>query len=241
MQSVIIEIRAGAGGEEAALFARDLFKMYSKYAERKNWKVKIFDSSETELGGLKQIVFEIKGEDVFSKLKYEAGVHRVQRIPKTEKGNRIHTSTCSVAVLKKPESQQIKISPSDLKMDFFKSSGHGGQNVNKRMTAVRIIYLPTGIAVSSQSSRDLEQNKKAALDILEAKLFTKQQEELKNKELEKRKSQIGRAQRAEKSRTYNFPQDRITDHRIKKSWHNIEGIMEGKLDPIIKALQKADI
>jgi len=236
MQSIIMEIRAGAGGEEAALFAKDLFKMYSKYAERKNWKVKVFDSSETELGGFKQITFSIKGEGVFSKLKYEGGVHRVQRIPKTEKGNRIHTSTCSVAVLKKPEFQQIKISPSDLKMDFFKSSGHGGQNVNKRMTARRITHLPTGITVSSQTSRDLEQNKKMAQSILEAKLFSKQQQELESKELEKRKSQIGRAQRAEKSRTYNFPQDRITDHRIKKSWHNIEKIMDGNLDPIIKKL-----
>ena len=236
--SVIMEIRAGVGGEEAALFTQDLFRMYSKYAENKNWKVKILDSRPSDLGGLKQIIFQIKGKDVLSKLKYEGGVHRVQRIPKTEKGNRIHTSTCSVAVLPEPQEAQIKISPSEIKMEFFKASGPGGQYVNKRQTAVRILHLPTGIVVSSQTSRNLEENKKAALRILTAKLFEKQQKEIESKMMNERKSQIGRGERAEKIRTYNFPQDRVTDHRIKKTWHKIEKILDGNLDPIIEKLQK---
>jgi len=238
MNSIIIEIRAGAGGEEAALFAQDLFKMYSKYAESQNWKLKVLDCHQTKIGGLKQIIFEIKGEEVFSKMKYEGGVHRVQRVPKTEKGNRIHTSTVSVAVLEKPENTQIKLNPSDLRIDFFKASGPGGQYVNKRQTAVRITHLPSGIVVTSQTSRNLEENKKAALDILKAKLFEKERIEIESKIAGERKSQIGRAQRSEKIRTYNFPQDRITDHRIKKSWHNIEKILAGNLDPLIKAIQK---
>ena len=236
--SVIMEIRAGVGGEEAALFAQDLFRMYSKYAENKNWKVKILDSRPSDLGGLKQIIFQIKGKDVLSKLKYEGGVHRVQRIPKTEKGNRIHTSTCSVAVLPEPGEAQIKISPSEIKMEFFKASGPGGQYVNKRQTAVRILHLPTGTVVSSQTSRNLEENKKAALRILTAKLFEKQQKEIESRMMNERKSQIGRGERAEKIRTYNFPQDRVTDHRIKKTWHKIEKILDGNLDPIIEKLQK---
>jgi peptide chain release factor 1 len=237
--SIIIEIRSGAGGEEAALFAQDLFKMYSKYAENQSWKIKILDSNQIEMGGLKQIIFEIKGEDAYSKMKYEGGVHRVQRVPKTEKGNRIHTSTASVAVLQVPEQAQIKINPQDLKMDFYKSSGPGGQNVNKRQTAIRITYLPTGLIVSSQTSRNLEENKKAALNILEAKLFEKERKEIENKIAGERKTQIGRAQRSEKIRTYNFPQDRITDHRIGKKFYNIEKILAGNLDPIVKALQKS--
>jgi len=236
--SVIMEIRAGVGGEEAALFAQDLFRMYSKYAENKNWKVKILDSRPSDLGGLKQIIFQIKGKDVLSKLKYEGGVHRVQRIPKTEKGNRIHTSTCSVAVLPEPEESQIKIPPSEIKMEFFKASGPGGQYVNKRQTAVRILHLPTGIVVSSQASRNLEENKKAALRILTAKLFEKQQKEIESKMSNERKSQIGRGERAEKIRTYNFPQDRVTDHRIKKTWHKIEKILDGNLDQIITTLSQ---
>ncbi|MCD6270461.1 PCRF domain-containing protein [bacterium] len=236
--SVILEIRAGAGGEEAALFAYDLFRMYSKYAERQGWKVRVLDSNQTELGGLKQIVLQIKGKDVFEKLQYEGGVHRVQRVPKTEKGNRIHTSTVSVAVLKEPEQMQVKINPSDIKMDFFKSSGHGGQNVNKRQTAIRITHMPTHIAVSSQISRNLEENKKAAMAILEAKLFKISQDKISSKIGEERKTQIGQAQRAEKIRTYNFPQDRITDHRIKKSWHNIDKILDGDLNAIVNKLNK---
>lgn len=239
MSSIIMEIRGGAGGEEAALFAQDLFKMYSKYAEIQGWEIRILDSNQTEIGGLKQIIFEIKGENADLKMKYEGGVHRVQRVPKTEKGNRIHTSTVSVAVLEKPKSTQIKLNPSDLRIDFFKASGPGGQYVNKRQTAVRITHLPTNLAVSSQNSRNLEENKKAAFNILEARLFEKEKREIENKIAGERKIQIGRAQRSEKIRTYNFPQDRITDHRINKKFHNIEKILAGNLDPIIKSLQKS--
>ena len=238
MSSIIMEIRGGAGGEEAALFARDLFKMYSKYAEMQGWEVKILDSNQTEIGGLKQIIFEIKGEDAFSKMKYEGGVHRVQRVPKTEKGNRIHTSTVSVAVLPASEKTKAEIKPGDLKIDIYKSSGPGGQNVNKRETAVRITHIPTGIVVSSQNERNQLRNKQNAISILDAKLQDLKERKEFEKLDEKRKTQIGWAQRSEKIRTYNFPQDRITDHRINKKWHNIEGIMEGKLKPIISALQK---
>ena len=234
--SVIMEIRAGAGGQEAALFANDLFNMYSKYAQSQNWKETILSSHPTDLNGLKEIVFEITGPQAFQKLQYEAGVHRVQRIPVTEKSGRIHTSTASVAVLPKAEKTEIKIRPEDLKIDFFGSSGPGGQNVNKRQTAVRITYLPTGLTVSSQTTRNQKQNRLNALSILEAKLLEEKRERQEAQLGSERKNQIGRAQRAEKIRTYNFPQDRVTDHRIKKSWHNIEEIMDGKLEPIVKAL-----
>jgi len=237
--SVIMEIRAGAGGNEAALFAADLFKMYSKYAVSQNWKLKTLDSHSTELGGIKQIIFELKGENTFSKMKYEGGVHRVQRIPETEKSGRIHTSTATVAVLPKPKTAEIKIKPDDIKVDFFHSSGPGGQNVNKRMTAIRITHLPTGLVVVSQNERNQLQNKENALSILAARLLEKKQVEETAKMGGERKAQIGLAQRAEKIRTYNFPQDRITDHRIKKKWHNLENIMNGKLDKIIKTLQRS--
>ena len=237
---VIIEIRAGAGGQEAALFADDLFNMYSKYAQSQNWKETILDSHPTSLNGLKEIVFELTGPQTFQKLQYEAGVHRVQRTPITEKSGRIHTSTASVAILPKPEKTEIRIKPEDLKIDFFGSSGPGGQNVNKRQTAVRITHLPTGLIVSSQTTRNQKQNRINAMAILQAKLLEKNKMRQEAQLGSERKNQIGRAQRAEKIRTYNFPQDRVTDHRIKKSWHNIEGIMDGKIDPIIKALKKND-
>jgi len=238
MSSVIIEIRAGAGGEEAALFAQNLYKMYSRYANNKGWQVLIIDSSNTEIGGLKQIDFEIKGEDVYEALKNEAGVHRVQRVPETEKSNRIHTSTASVAVLQKPKETEIKINPQDIRMDFYKSSGKGGQNVNKRETAIRITHIPSGIVVNSQAERSLEQNKQAALSHLQAKLFAQQKSQTEGAVLEERRAQIGQADRSEKIRTYNFPQDRITDHRINKSWHNIEKIMDGKMDQMVEKLKE---
>jgi len=238
-QSVIIEIRAGAGGEEAALFAADLFRMYLKYANSKNWKKTVLDCHYSDLGGMKHIVFELKNRDVFSEMKYEGGVHRVQRIPVTEKAGRIHTSTASVAVLPKPKAAEIKIRPGDLKIDFYKASGPGGQYVNKRMTAVRITHLPSAIVVTSQTERNLGQNKENALAILEARLLERKEMEELKKLGEKRKAQIKWAKRAEKIRTYNFPQDRVTDHRNKKSFHHIEGIMAGKLDPIIQALEKS--
>jgi len=237
--SVIVEIRAGAGGEEAALFVGDLFKMYSKYAQLQGWGQKTLDSRPSELGGFKEIVFELKDGDVFSKMQFEGGVHRVQRTPETEKQGRIHTSTASVAVLLKPKEKELKLSPADLKIDVYKSSGPGGQYVNKRMTAVRITHLPSGLIVTSQTERNLQQNKINAISILGAKLLEKKIMDEEEKMGDKRKTQIGRAKRAEKIRTYNFPQDRITDHRIKKSFHNIEKIMEGELDSIIDSLQSA--
>ena len=237
LQTIIVEIRAGAGGAEACLFAGDLFRMYSKYGQLQNWQQKILNSHPAELGGFKEIVFELKGENVFSKIKHEGGVHRVQRIPETEKGGRLHTSTASVAILPKPKKTEIKINPADLKTDSYKASGPGGQYVNKRMTAVRITHLPSGIVVTSQVERNLLQNKENALSILEAKLQEKKEATQNEKISDERRAQILAAQRAEKIRTYNFPQDRVTDHRIKKSFHNIEGIMNGKLDKIVKTLQ----
>jgi len=243
-QAVIVEIRAGTGGEEASLFAGDLFRMYSKYGESCGWQQKTLDSHPSELRGFKEIIFELKsagagGGDVFSKMKYEGGVHRVQRIPETEKGGRIHTSTASVAVLLKPKKTEIKINPQDLKIDFYGSSGPGGQYVQKRHTAVRITHLPTGIIVTSQTERNQLENKENAMAILEAKLLERKETAELEKLGEERRSQIKWAKRAEKIRTYNFPQDRVTDHRIKKSWHNIEDIMAGRLGPVIKALQSA--
>jgi len=242
-KAAIIEIRAGAGGDEAALFAASLFKMYSKYAQLKNWQQKILDSKPTELGGFKEITFEItsprrpaKEDDIWSSFKNEAGVHRVQRIPATEKSGRVHTSTASVAVLPKPQKGKIKINPNDLKIDTYKASGPGGQYVNKRMTAIRITHLPTKTVVNSQTERSLQQNKENAMTILEAKILEKQIEEEGKKLKDERKTQIGKADRSEKIRTYNFSQDRVTDHRIKKSFHNLEEIMEGKLESIIKSL-----
>jgi len=236
--SIIVEIRAGAGGQEAALFAADLFRMYSKCSQLKSWQQKVLHFTTGELGGFKEIVFEIKNGDVWSFMEYEAGVHRVQRIPTTEKSGRIHTSTASVAVLPKPEKGKIAINPRDLKIDTYKASGPGGQYVNKRMTAVRISHLPTGTIVTSQTERSLQQNKENALSILEAKILEKKIKEEGKKLKDERKTQIGTAQRAEKIRTYNFPQNRITDHRLKKSWHNLEEILNGKLDVIIRAFQK---
>ena len=237
-EAIIVEIRAGTGGEEAALFAGDLFKMYSKYAQSQGWKQRVLDSHFTDLGGSKQVVFELKNGDVFSKMKYEGGVHRVQRIPKTEKSGRIHTSTATVAVLLKPKKTEINIRPEHLKIDLYRASGPGGQYVNKRETAVRITHLPTGIVTTSQTERNQLQNKENAITILKAKILREKEEEELEKFGKKRKSQIGEAKRVEKIRTYNFPQDRITDHRIKKSWHNIEKIMTGKMEPMIKVLMK---
>ena len=238
MSSIIVEIRAGTGGQEAALFADDLFRMYSKYAVSKNWNTKTLDTHPTDIGGLKQIVFEIKGKDVISELKYEGGVHRVQRIPKTEKSGRIHTSTVSVAILPKAKKAEIKIESKDLKIDYYRASGPGGQYVNKTETAVRITHLPSKIVVTSQTERNQLQNKENAMAILEAKILQKKEFEELEKLSQERRAQIGKAKRVEKIRTYNFPQDRITDHRIKKNWHNIDKIMNGKLESITKVLKK---
>ncbi len=240
-EASIIEIRAGTGGEEAALFAGNLFKMYSRYADLQGWSQRILNSHSSELKGFKEIVFELNGDGAYSKMKYEGGVHRVQRIPETEKSGRVHTSTATVAILLKPKRAQIRIRPDDLQLDFFKASGPGGQYVNKRMTAVRITHIPTGIAVASQTERNQVKNKENAMSILEAKILEKQEAEEIGKMSDKRNAQVGQAKRAEKIRTYNFPQDRVTDHRIKKSWHNINAIMEGDLNPIIEELNHSSL
>lgn len=237
-KGVIMEIRAGTGGEEAAIFAADLFRMYTKYAQSQGWGFSILDSSRTTIGGFKEIILEINGPAAFEELRNESGVHRVQRIPQTEKSGRVHTSTATVAVLPKVETTEVKINPQDLQIDAVRSSGPGGQNVNKRSTAVRVVHLPSNIVVFSQTERSQSQNKEIALEILRAKLYNlKQQEQLSQVGMERRQ-QIGGAERAEKIRTYNFPQNRITDHRIGKSWHNLENIIEGKLEPIIQAFRK---
>jgi len=237
-ESVIVEIRPGVGGEEAALFAQDLFSMYLKYANKKGWRVKILETKETDLGGIKEAILKITGKGVYSKLKYEGGVHRVQRIHETKTSGRIHTSTASVVILKKPEKAEIQIDPKDLKIETFRASGPGGQYVNRRESAVRITHIPTSIVVTCQSERTQVQNRENALAILQARLL-KMQEEKQFKEIQKtRRSQIGTMERSEKIRTYNFPQDRVTDHRVKKTWHNIEEILAGELDPIVEELEK---
>ncbi len=237
-KNVILEIRAGVGGEEAALFAADLLRMYQRYAEEKGWKFQILDANKTGLGGYKEVIVLIEGKDVYSHLKYESGVHRVQRVPITESGGRIHTSTATVAVLPEVEETEVEINPSDLKIETFRASGAGGQYVNTTETAVRITHLPTGIVVQCQDERSQFQNKQKALKILRAKL--KQfYEEQKIKELtEERRQQVGHGERSEKIRTYNFPQNRITDHRINLTLHKLDQIMEGKLDELIEALQQ---
>lgn len=237
-KNVIIEIRAGAGGDEAALFAANLYRMYTRFAEKQDWQTKLLNANRSSLKGFKEVIFQINGENAYDKLKQEAGVHRVQRIPETEKSGRIHTSTASVAVLPQVEEKQVEIKPSDLKIDIFRASGPGGQNVNKRSTAVRLTHIPTNIVINSQNERSQGANKENALNILRSKLYLLKTEQELKKIGQERKAQIGTADRSEKIRTYNFPQDRITDHRIKKSWYNLEKILDGNLNSIIKKFQK---
>ena len=239
-RNIIMEIRAGVGGDEAALFAHDLFKMYFNYAEKKGWKVEIMDSHPTDIGGLKEIVFSISGKDVYKYLKYESGVHRVQRVPETEASGRIHTSTATVAVLPEAEEVDVKINPEDLRIDIYHSSGHGGQNVQKVATAIRIIHKPTGIMVTCQDERSQLQNKIKAMRILRARLYDLYQKQSEEKIVSQRRAQIGRGNRNERIRTYNFPQGRVTDHRINLSLYNLEEILEGNLDELINALIEAE-
>jgi len=235
-KDVIVEIRAGTGGEEASLFAADLFRMYSRYAQNKGWQVDIIDSSQTEVGGFREIIFEIKGKGAFSRLKYERGVHRVQRVPTTEASGRIHTSTATVAVLPEAEEVEIAIKPDDIRVDLFRSGGAGGQNVNKLTTAVRITHLPTGIVATCQDERSQLRNRMKAMAVLRARLLDKEQRKKFEELTEERRSQIGSGERAEKIRTYNFPQDRLTDHRINLNLHNLPRILDGELDELIDAL-----
>ncbi len=235
-RNVIVEVRAGTGGDEAALFAADLYRMYTHYAERLNWKYEVLSQNEIGIGGFKEIIFQIKGKSAFSKLKYESGVHRVQRIPSTESQGRIHTSTVTVAVLAEVDDLEVNIPDSDIRIDIYKSAGAGGQNVQKNSTAIRITHLPSGIVIACQDERSQLQNKLRAMSILRARLF--EMEELKRQqELEEtRRSQVGTGERSEKIRTYNYPQSRVTDHRINVSNYNLAGVMEGDIDKFIEEL-----
>jgi peptide chain release factor 1 len=239
-KNVFVEIRAGTGGEEAAIFAADLYRMYTRYAERQGWKVEVMDSNAIGIGGFKEVVFQVKGKGAFSKLKYESGVHRVQRVPATESSGRIHTSTATVAVLAEVEDVDVEIPESDMKIDVFRSSGAGGQNVQKNATAIRITHLPTGMVVAVQDERSQLQNKLRAMSILRARLYEIEQEKRRSTQDADRRSQVGTGERSEKIRTYNYPQNRVTDHRINVSIFNLPVVMEGGIDQFIEELSSRD-
>jgi peptide chain release factor 1 len=239
-RNVIMEIRAGTGGDEAGLFAADLFRMYSRYAERQNWETEILSLHETGIGGIKEVSFIIKGKGAFSRLKFESGVHRVQRVPETESQGRIHTSTVTVAVLAEVDDVEINIPETDISIDVYKSAGAGGQNVQKNATAVRITHIPTGIVVACQDERSQLQNKTRAMSILKARLFEIEEQKKLEEEVATRRSQIGSGERSEKIRTYNFPQNRVTDHRINLSSYNLNGVLDGDIDEFIDELTLVD-
>lgn len=238
-RDVILEIRAGAGGDEASLFATELFRAYTRYGELHGWKTHIISASTNETGGYKEVVAEISGNDVFGTLKFERGVHRVQRIPETEKQGRIHTSTITVAALPQAEEVDIEIRPEDLRIDTYRASGAGGQHVNKTDSAIRITHLPTNTVVAVQDERSQHKNREKAMRVLRSRILEEQQQKAQKEEAATRKEQVGTGDRSEKIRTYNFPQDRITDHRIKKSWSNIPGVLNGQLDEIFADIKAA--
>lgn len=239
-KSVIVEIRAGVGGDEAALFAANLYRMYCKYAEKMRWRVETTDYEDTGIGGMKTVSFMMEGQGVYGKMKYESGVHRVQRVPETESGGRIHTSTATVAIMPEAEEVEIEVNMNDCRFDVFRSSGHGGQSVNTTDSAVRLTHYPTGIVISCQDEKSQLKNKDKALKVLRSMLYLMEKEKKHSEEADLRKSQIGTGDRSEKIRTYNFPQGRVTDHRIKLTLYKIEQIMEGDLDELIDSLISAD-
>jgi peptide chain release factor 1 len=239
-RNVIMEIRAGTGGDEAGLFAADLFRMYSRYAERRGWKTEILTMHETGIGGIKEVSFIIKGKGAYSRLKYESGVHRVQRVPETESQGRIHTSTITVAVLAEVDDVEIEIPDTDISIDVYKSAGAGGQNVQKNATAVRITHIPSGMVVACQDERSQLQNKQRAMSILKARLYEIEEQKRQDEEAATRRSQIGSGERSEKIRTYNFPQSRVTDHRVNISSFNLTGVLDGDIDEFIDELTLVD-
>lgn len=239
-RNVIVEIRGGAGGEEAALFSGVLFRMYSMYAESKRWKTEILNANETELGGYKEISFMISGEGAYSRLKYESGVHRVQRVPETETQGRIHTSTVTVAVLPEAEDVEVEVNPADLQIDTFRASGAGGQHINKTESAIRITHIPTGVVVECQDERSQYKNKDKAMKVLKSRLLEAKRQEQNDEMAQKRKSQVGTGDRSERIRTYNYPQGRMTDHRIGLTLYRLEDILNGDIDEVIDALITAD-
>lgn len=235
-RNVFVEIRGGAGGEEAALFAGSLFRMYTRYAERNNWKIEIMSSNPTDIGGFKEVIFIIKGKGAYSRLKYESGVHRVQRVPETEASGRIHTSTSTVAVLPEVDDVEVEINPNDLRIDVYRSSGHGGQSVNTTDSAVRVTHIPTGIVIACQDEKSQLKNKDKALKILKARLYELELNKQKSEIAEERKSQVGTGDRSERIRTYNFPQGRVTDHRIGLTIYRLEAFLDGDLNEMIDAI-----